>query len=384
MPGMPVSFLINQLFNLLTILILVVQGYFFRQWYQGAQYASVYLLWFIVLFGLTVAGKYVVLFLIPHGKNEEFEHHYTTKWKLIPRNDGTKIYTEHDGLENGNVVVLVHGWGLNLTAWKYQRQQLVGDYRVISMDLAGLGNSDSTHLGDYSLERMAVDLHTVLSRIPDVKPVLVGHSIGGMVILVFCSLFPEYMSRLSGIVFVNTTYVNPLQTSIGSTWTKMLEKPIIKPFLQLVKVFWPVFEVLNLLSYLNGSLHLQTFLTGFTGTQSIQQLEYTTRYALRSPIKVVVQGDLEMLKLEAKHVLSSITVPTLVLSGEYDILTLPEASISINRAIPGSTLKIIERAGHMGFVEQHEQYTNQIELFLQRVFPQNHAKNRQDYLDETA
>jgi surfactin synthase thioesterase subunit len=55
--------------------------------------------------------------------------------------------------------------------------------------MPGLGHSQKAAHGDYSLERYARDLDPVLNIAGRRKAMLVGHSMGGMVVLTFCRLF---------------------------------------------------------------------------------------------------------------------------------------------------------------------------------------------------
>jgi pimeloyl-ACP methyl ester carboxylesterase len=56
--------------------------------------------------------------------------------------------------------------------------------------MPGLGKSQGPRNHDYRLEKMAADLEAVVARV-DRPVVLVGHSIGGMISLTFCRLFPS-------------------------------------------------------------------------------------------------------------------------------------------------------------------------------------------------
>ena len=61
--------------------------------------------------------------------------------------------------------------------------------------------------------------------------------------------------------------------------------------------------------------------------------------------------------------LPAMSVPTLVLSGSRDIVTLPSASRTIVDAAPDARLLEMEGCGHMGFMEAHDRYNSEIEAF---------------------
>jgi pimeloyl-ACP methyl ester carboxylesterase len=63
-------------------------------------------------------------------------------------------------------------------------------------------------------------------------------------------------------------------------------------------------------------------------------------------------------------ILQSITVPTLVIVGEHDLLTPPADSAEIARAIPGAKLVSIDQAGHMSNMENPEAFNDALLNFL--------------------
>ncbi len=88
------------------------------------------------------------------------------------------------------------------TRCRYERYQLVlrpaAPVPTLSVDylgLTGLGRSTRSGNGLYSLERHARDLAAVLDATVDDTTVLVGHSLGGMIVLMFCRLCPERLGR---------------------------------------------------------------------------------------------------------------------------------------------------------------------------------------------
>lgn len=62
-------------------------------------------------------------------------------------------------------------------------------------------------------------------------------------------------------------------------------------------------------------------------------------------------------------------MPVLVLAGDMDILTKPEASETIVRVTPAAELQIVEGVNHCGFLERSDIYNAAIETFAARVQP---------------
>jgi hypothetical protein len=132
----------------------------------------------------------------------------------IRRPDGSDLRVECYGPADAPTLVLTHGWGASSEEWYYEKTRLADRFRLIVWDEPGLGCSKGPDNHDYRLEKMATDLEAVLALAGDRPVVLVGHSIGGMILQTFCRLFPETLARrVAGLALVHTTYTNPLRTA---------------------------------------------------------------------------------------------------------------------------------------------------------------------------
>ena len=70
---------------------------------------------------------------------------------------------------------------------------------------------------------------------------------------------------------------------------------------------------------------------------------------------------------DATEGLSRVTVPTLILCGAEDRMTPPKLSEYLQANIPGATLEIVPRAGHMLMLEQPEYVAGLLERFLDSI-----------------
>jgi len=160
-------------------------------------------------------------------------------------------------------------WGLNSTEWDYLKKELSEEFRLIVWDLPGLGRSTPSTNRDYSLENLSRHLEAVLALVGDQPAILLGHSIGGMITLTFCRLFPKALGdRVRAIALVQTTYTNPVRTANMAGLLTALERPVIVPLLHLTIWLSPLIWLSNLMSYLNGSALLSTKSSGFAGKQT--------------------------------------------------------------------------------------------------------------------
>ena len=110
------------------------------------------------------------------------------------------IYCKVTG--KGLPVVLLHGYGEDLSLWDNLSPALSSSFRVIALDLPGFGQSDRLP-GSFSIDDVAHDVVQFLSEELQVnKFVVLGHSLGGYVALAMAEHYPE---RIKGFGLVNST-----------------------------------------------------------------------------------------------------------------------------------------------------------------------------------
>jgi pimeloyl-ACP methyl ester carboxylesterase len=131
----------------------------------------------------------------------------------------------------------------------------------------------------------------------------------------------------------------------------------------------PLVWLMNWMSYLNGSLHRQTDREAFAGHETRGQLDFVSRFQVKAWPGVVARGMLGMFKYDASRTLGSIGVPTLVVAGDQDVTTKPEASEHIALEVPGATLATLSPARHMGLIERHPQFAELVEQFVDAHSP---------------
>ena len=115
----------------------------------------------------------------------------------IPSADGILIHAESWN-DSNPVVVLVHGWSCDGTYWSEQVADLAKDHRVVTIDLAGHGQSQSGRKA-YTMEAFGQDVAAVLKEWDLDNVILVGHSMGGAVITEAALAAPERVMGLIGI-----------------------------------------------------------------------------------------------------------------------------------------------------------------------------------------
>src|SRR3990170_4498714 len=79
-------------------------------------------------------------------------------------------------------LVFIHGWCCDHTYWRDQTTEFARRHRVIAVDLRGHGQSDKPDQ-DYTIGGFADDVAWLIRRLDLDRPVLVGHSMGGVIAL---------------------------------------------------------------------------------------------------------------------------------------------------------------------------------------------------------
>lgn len=320
----------------------------------------------LALLAWSLLGRSVVLMFIP-GKAEE-PRAERGRAMDVKAPDGARLRADSFGQEGAPTLILTHGWGLNGTAWWRTVRNLKDRFRLITWDLPGLGRSDRPRYG-LSLEYFAQSLGAVVEASGERDVVLVGHSIGGMTTETFWRACPPALRRrVAGVVLVNTTYVDPLKTMwLHRLWTT-LERPLIEPLNKIAVVLSPLLWLSAWQSYLSGSSQLAMRLTGFGRYASRGEVDFAARLACKGSPAVQAKGNLAMFRWSAEDVLPQLDVPVLILSGEKDIVTLPEASVRMAQAMPHAQLIEAPGAGHMGFMERSDLYSEAIADFAEEAF----------------
>ncbi len=106
--------------------------------------------------------------------------------EYLETRDGAKIYYEDQG--EGQPILLVHGWMCSSKFWQKNVPELANQFRVVTVDLRGHGNSSKALTG-HTIGQYARDVREVIEHLGLQETVLVGWSLGGPVVL---SYYEQY------------------------------------------------------------------------------------------------------------------------------------------------------------------------------------------------
>jgi len=121
------------------------------------------------------------------------EIHNNTEVKKVYLPEHGNIAYEVGG--EGEIVVLLHCWAGARQYWKYTIRDLLPYYRVYALDLKGFGESDRPKSG-YRMTDFVDMLHDFLGVLGIDQAIIVGHSMGGSIAMLFTLDYPEQINKL--------------------------------------------------------------------------------------------------------------------------------------------------------------------------------------------
>ncbi|HUY01412.1 MAG TPA: alpha/beta hydrolase, partial [Candidatus Deferrimicrobium sp.] len=136
---------------------------------------------------------------------------------------GIKLFYEDFG--EGTPILFVHGWTSSSWIWFNQVEYFKKNYRVVTLDLKGHGNSEKPK-AEYLMTEFAAELDEFASKIlQEEKFILVGLSMGGMIVLTYASTL-RFSSRLKALVPCGTSY--KIENPALSQMVEQLKQGIIQ------------------------------------------------------------------------------------------------------------------------------------------------------------
>ncbi|MFV2194955.1 alpha/beta fold hydrolase [Nocardiopsis sp. LOL_012] len=237
------------------------------------------------------------------------------------KSDGSAIYYEVHG--SGPAVLLVHGSGGHHAAWWQQVAALRDRYTVVTVDLRGFGNSDSSMAEFDSLE-FPGDITAVLEAEDLTDVMLVGQSIGAVAALRVALACPE---RISGVVLAH---------SLGGLSHPELSDLVAADRAEAVKL--PVIDRLLSKDFQENE-KARTFLFQQMGTFNVAKMADLRNLSTGGPTieEITASG-----------------VPVCFLAGEKDAVISPATVTRAHELLPGSLLELVPDAPHSMYWEAPE------------------------------
>ncbi len=306
--------------------------------------------------------------------SEPFTRRRGERARTIRTPDGASIFIEETGPVSKSGVVFIHGSALRTDLWHYQMPGIDGR-RLVFFDLRGHGRSQRGGLGrtsnkprkgelEFSVTTLAKDLEAVIEDCGLEEVVLVGHSIGGSVALELCRLHPEWINeRIRGLVVANTS-ARLSQTTAAGEMMIQLDRFLKRPTEFLVGGRSRYLDRLRKIVRPTDTAFLVVSFVAFGGQASAKQVDLTYDMVADTPSETILDLFKAYRTFDMWDELDDILVPTVVISGTEDRITVPSASEHLASRLPKAELIMLEGCGHMSMLERHEEFNTILSSFI--------------------
>lgn len=223
---------------------------------------------------------------------------------------------------NGRPLVFIHGLSDSLLYWEFLASHLKRDYQIIRMDLRGHGES---YLGndEVNIDLYVSDLKNLLDDLNLDNVDLIGFSLGGAVALDFSLKYPENVSSL--VLMSSFSKSDEYLTNIFTQFKDAL-KNSFEDFYDLILPMVLCPEVID------------------DNREALDQIrEFASKTANTDAYIKAVDACMEF---DVDDSLSKIEVPTLVMSGKYDEISLLTSQRQLQKKIKNSELIVFDNVKH--------------------------------------
>jgi pimeloyl-ACP methyl ester carboxylesterase len=248
-------------------------------------------------------------------------------------------------LGEGPAVVLLHPFPVNHEFWLPAADVLATRYRVILPDLRGHGDSGVGE-GPATMEKHAGDLARMMDDAEVGRAPLIGVSIGGYALFEF---WRRHRGRVAALGFFNT------KAAADSSEARAGRLQAAADVLE--RGTEPFFESM-----------IPRLLSKITRETRPDLVEGALRMMRKMSPEALAQVQRGMAERpDSVDTLKTINVPTLLVTGDEDILTGVNEAELMRQHIAGSQLRVIAKAGHYSAWEQPEEAGKLIRQFLERL-----------------
>ena len=232
----------------------------------------------------------------------------------------------------GDTIILLHGWGCDRNIWKATREMLSNHFQVVAVDFAGFGLSSEPQ-SVWGVEEYTRSIEALVKELGIERPMLMGHSFGGRVSILYAS-----RNEVKSIILTDAAGVKPRRTL--SYYRKVYTFKLMK----------------HLLPLLIGRRKAQMLIEQRRSKSGSSDYNRATPM-MRAILSKCVNEDL-------CHLMPKVAAPVLLFWGDKDTATpLRDAEI-MRRLMPDAGLVVAQGAGHFAMLEQPELWMATIKSFL--------------------
>lgn len=227
------------------------------------------------------------------------------------------------GTKNKDTLVLLHGWGQNIEMMKMVADPFQDDFDIVIIDLPGHGKSEEPK-SIYTVYDYVDCVKKILDFLKINNPILIGHSFGGKISLLYASIYN--VKKL--ILF-------------ASPFKKEIEKLSLKT------------KVLKQAKKIPGLNKFEEFAKKHIGSSDYKNASPLMRQIL-----------VETVNLDITENVSKIKCPTLIVWGTNDDAVSIKRAYELEKLISDSGLVIYENCTHYAYLERLGQTINVLKSFL--------------------
>jgi pimeloyl-ACP methyl ester carboxylesterase len=243
------------------------------------------------------------------------------------------------GDESRPAVVLVHGGRDHARSWDFVAARLLDRYACYALDLRGHGDSHWANGGAYSLSAFVADLAGLVAILDRPKLALIGHSLGGRVVLDYAAAFPNQVSRVVAIEGFGriAAAAPPLRQIRDYVWTARDLEP------KTPRLYPTLAAAEARMKEENGRLS-QDMVRHLT-QHAVKRREdgnYVWKFDIFGRLPAAPEWDAEA----TAEIWRQLTVPVLQVGGADSWGHRFMDRVDLARAIPGGRTVILDNAGH--------------------------------------
>ena len=266
-----------------------------------------------------------------------------TKDVKVQAPDGVLISAQEWGNANGLEILLIHGFSQSHLSWSRQfGSELTNSFRIVTYDLRGHGASakplDAAYYRDH--KRWADEVHAIIDAANLKRPVLVGWSYGGRIIVEYLMEYGD--KNIAGINFVSafTKVVPELLGAATPAVMKMASEELAE-------------NIANTRSFLH-----------FSTAEALPPDEVELMLAYNMVVPPKVRQYLLRRPAVYEETLQKITVPVLVTHGVEDRVALVAMAAYTVSVVAHARSSLYEAVGHMPFWENAPRFNRELADFV--------------------
>lgn len=276
-----------------------------------------------------------------------------------------EVWVDHDGISHyvrvfgeGEPILLINGGpGMNSNGFEGLASTLTDNYQVILYDQRGTGKSvmENPSPSSLTLGMMAADIEMIRIALEIDEWVVMGQSFGGILAYYYASKYP---TRIRGMI----------QSSSGGMDLAIRGNVLIQDRLTAMQR--------DSLSYYQNLVNIgeteylpkvRQFLAYAYVVDDSHAPQIANRLAeANMEINQMVWNNMAANEYDVKQEMLSFQSPVLIIQGELDVVDIKLAETA-HAILPESTLRIVPRSGHYGWVENPDYYYGEIYSFLSNL-----------------